>query len=231
MGIIQVVEGLDPGLEITQLIESEKSSSELPSHDRLYLEKAEETKDAQEKKKEEAPPSEDAPAEPTADDQSEDEAEAKDENTEGEANASGEESPDAEPEVINGKQTTVATESLRTEDYYTSFALENYGEETLLQKTGSLAWSGVKAVSGFALHVATELGGYMKDLGIEYGPKIYAKLRSGVSYLITRLFKSYGKMRSAVAKAYFQNVHSFKKHSTRLQRLRQILQELPAMLS
>ena len=228
MAIINALEELDPGLEIAQLLDREQSAAELPSHDQLYLEKAEETKEAEERKEDAASPTDEAPEEGTTEESISDgdSGEASVEEGEDAAGASNaEDTPGSEE--INGKQTTVATEALRNDDYYNRFALESFGDETLLQKAGSAAWNGVKALSGFALHVATELGGFMKDLGIEYGPKIYAKLRSGVSYLLTRLFKSYMKMRSAIALAYFQNVHSFKKHDARLKRLRQILQDLP----
>lgn len=225
MGIILICEGLDPTLSITQVLEKDISDAALPEHDRLYLEKTKEVQEAEKPKEEPEVPPEDT-ADNTDNETPETDEETSDD-TGGSDTPGDDEAEESNMEVIDGKRTTVATESLRNEDHYSRFAVESFGEESLLQKTGSMAWSGVKALTGYALHLATELSGYMKELGIEYGPKVFAKLRSGVSYLLTRLFKSFAKMRSAVSRAYFQHTHSFKKHSNRLQRLKKILNELP----
>ena len=224
MGIIRACENLDPTLSITQVLTKDISDAALPEHDRLYLEKAKQVEDAE--KVEEEGEAADSGSDNASDETPDTNEEATDTDG-GNDTPEDAETEESDMEVIDGKLTTVATESLRTEDHYSRFAVESFGEETLLQKTGSMAWNGVKALSGYALHIATELAVYMKELGVEYGPKVYAKLRSGVSYLLTRLFKSFVKMRSAVSRAYFQHTHSFKKHSNRLQRLRSILDGLP----
>ena len=226
MPIIHALEDLDPGLEIAQVIEADAAAAELPSHDQLYLDKAKEIQDSKkpEPSPEEAAASEDSGDSPVPDAENS-ETPTEEENS---SDAPPEDGNDNdELEVIDGKQTTVATEALREKDYSITFALENYGEETLLQKTGALAWSGVKVLSGYAFHLAKELSFLLKDLGIEYGPKVYARLRSGVSYLLTKTFKQFGKLRSAVSRAYFQKTHSFNKLKDRLSRLKKTLEMIP----
>ena len=227
MALITVLEELDEGLALVQLLKKEQSDQELPEHDRLYLEKAEEVKAAEKKESEQTQDQDDPAA-------SEDPVEKGSAEPEGEVIGGSDNSEDdtgeevsSDAQEVDGKQTTVAAESLRNDEGYSVYSAESFGEETLTSKAAGLAWTGVKALSGYALELATHLGVFLKELGIEYGPKVFAALRKGVSYLLTRIFNSFMKMRAATTKAYFQYKNSFVSHQKRLSRLKQILNELP----
>lgn len=223
MAIIRAFEEIDPTTEIAQLLNEEKAASELPSHDQLYIDKSNEVKESEEA---EAAVSEenDTNSVESSTDEDEDADSGESEDTE----SSSEEDP--ELEEIDGKQTTVATESIRNEGAVSVIALEEIEGavgSTLMQSTGSALWGMAKTASSYALHLATELAGMLKELGLTYGPIAFSKLRSGVSYLLSKTFKLAIKLQSVAVKQYFQYAHSFDRHQQRLRKLKETLQLLP----
>lgn len=221
--LIRVLEDLDDSLNITQLIKDDLNEKMMPEYDVLYSEKKEEVKKAEEMKTEEA--SEDN-TDVDADGVSETPMEG------GEDTSADGVIEDPDMQVINQRNTTVAMEKIRNDDHYNRIVIEAFdnGESSVvknaLHAAGGLAWTGVTRLSAYGLHVATELAGFLKDMGVSYGPVVFRKLKVGVMYLLTRLFKSFSTMQSVAVKELFQKANSFKKHKQRLQRLRQTLELL-----
>lgn len=165
-------ENLDPSLAIAQVIQADNHP--LPEHDQLFLDKKEAIREAEAEK---ADTMED-PVEASLDEPSPEDGSG--------------DSPDEDSEVLEDKQTTMATESLRHE---LTFALESeYGE------SGTSAF--FSALSGYAKAGLTELFGCLKYLGVTYGPTALTYLKLGVVYLLTRIFRLFMKMTKATVVGY-----------------------------
>ena len=166
-------EGLDPSLEITKVIQADNSP--LPEHDQLFLDKKMEIREAE--AAEADPTEEDLDASDDLDTESSDEDSLDDQE---------------DTEVLDDKQTTVATESLRHD---LTFAMESeYGE------SGSSAF--FSTLSGYAKAGLSELFACLKYLGVTYGPKALTYLKLGVVYLLTRIFRLFMKMTKATVVGY-----------------------------
>lgn len=199
-------EALDDSLSTVQLVDREREDASVPEHDLLYLKKTEEVEDQKKKDASAEPEPEDVEDEPDSGEVSSDDID--------------DEEPEEDKEVI-------AQESLRSEPYNIRIVTESFLEEgSLSQKALSAGWGVVKGLSSFALKLATDLGGVMKDLGIAYGPIVFKRLRSGVMYLLERTFRNFLKFRVSLRQNYVRRKHSLQKSQVRIQRMLKTLEEL-----
>lgn len=135
--------------------------------------------------------------------------------------ASQETSTEDEPVEINGRQTTMAAESLR-HDALTVFAVENEFTSTIGQIAGHVG-TGITEVSKFGWEVFKDLAGYLKEAGIQYGPGILARIKTSVAMVASRSLRLSLKLATAASQAYVRKKYSYEKSQKRLQRIKQML--------
>jgi hypothetical protein len=204
-------DGFDPSLNIVQALKEDA----LPEHDKLYLDAKEKVEDA-----ENTPDEEDAALDVGEGDG------AVDGTMDEEASASGDDDDDnSEFGDIDGTQTTPATESIRREDSLV-LAFEDYGEQSTMGKIGSYAGAAAVGVGKFSWNVLSEVAGYLKEAGIQYGPGILQRLKATVGLVAGRSLRLALKLATVSSLAYRRKKNSIEKTRKRLIRLKETVVQL-----
>lgn len=213
--------GLDPSMNLVQAINDEA----LPEHDALY----EATKQTIENNREkETSEDTDAEIEETSSEET-DVADGTDgsDSTDAEDTVSEEDGGPEALEEIDGKQTTEVTERIRSESYGVA-ALEAFDvgfDDTLTVKAGKHLANGLMAggavAASFSWTVLKELGGYLKEAGINYGPVILQRIKATVGLVAGRSLRLSLKLATASSLAYRRKKNSIEKTKARLVKMKQ----------
>ena len=195
-------------LEFFDLVDSEN----LPTHDQLFIE-AKKAQDAGQG--EEGEEASDSPVADPEDDETG--AEAPEDEDVGSDPAAAADGSDTEP-ADDGDQ-EVAQDDLRKDDGLVN-AMESFGaEDGLMVRGARLLGSAAVEVSSFAWSVFKTLAIIAKDLGIQYGPKVYKMIKVSVALVINKSAKSLFKFISSNADARKLKKVSFQKSLEKAKKL------------
>lgn len=124
-----------------------------------------------------------------------------------------------EQEVKDNKKQSPVTEALREGGYDHRLVVESIGGT--MAEAGSAFVQGLGAVTAFTASMLGRLAGALKDLGVEYSPRMLAGMRKTVIYLYTKSVTTFLKSIIAAETYIKRNRYSFSKLKNEISKLRE----------